>query len=408
MNAVYAILALGALPAAVEVLKRRLRVPRELLRKAVHIGDGLFAAALPLFLSFSTIAGIGLLFAGLMSLSRRWRILTAVHETDRRTYGEILYPLGIALLATLYPHWRPYVFGALVVALADGLAALVGIRFGRRRLPGGKSVWGSATFLAISTAAASAVLLAAGAAVPTALATAVFAATLLVVVEAALRDGLDNLVLPPLAGFLIGTSVTPSLVAGSLYLMAPVVVAGVVHGVVIKNDLFPRLARPLDGGRILHGRPLFGANKTWRGLVVMTLVTTLVVYAQRALASHGTFQSVGALDYRATSALGLGIALALGYSLAELPNSFVKRRLGIVPGALSPSRAIVQYLVDQADSAIGVVLALLLFVRDPDLLALVFVCGLAVHVVVDRLFYALGVKKGPPAFHAGSAVAETT
>src|SRR5436190_2605065 len=134
MNVLYAILVLGAVPAAAEILKRRFVGPHELLRKGVHIGDGLLAAALPLFVSFRAIAGIAFFFAGAMALSRRRRIFTAVHDVERSTYGEILYPLGIALLALSFPDWHRYLYGVLVIALADGLAAPVGLRFGRRKL----------------------------------------------------------------------------------------------------------------------------------------------------------------------------------------------------------------------------------------------------------------------------------
>src|SRR5207249_835316 len=105
VNVVYAVLLLGSVPAAAEILKRRLVGPTELLRKTVHIGDGLLAAALPVFVSFRAIAGIALFFAGAMAISRRRGIFTAVHDVERRSYGEIFYPLGIALLATFFPHW---------------------------------------------------------------------------------------------------------------------------------------------------------------------------------------------------------------------------------------------------------------------------------------------------------------
>jgi dolichol kinase len=394
MNVVYAIVVLGAVPAAAEVLKRRRVGSSELLRKTVHIGDGLLAAALPLFVSFRAIAGIALFFACAMAISRRRRIFTAVHDVERRSYGEIFYPLGIALLATFFPHWRPFVYGVLVIALADGLAAPVGIRFGRRKLPGGKSVAGSATFLVISLSAG------------LALGVSPVVAAALTVSEASLRYGLDNLVLPPLAGLLIGVSVTPLVLAEALYLIAPVVIAGVVHGFVIKKRLLPALARPLDGGRTFRGRPVFGRNKTWRGLVVMSFVSTAIVLVQRLLSFHDAFRSVSVVDYRAGSTFALGIALGLGYSLGELPNSFLKRRLGIEPGRRAPRRGALQHVVDQGDSAAGVTLALLLFVRDPSILVCVFICGFALHAFADSLFYVFGIKQRLP--QAAPAVAGTS
>jgi len=387
-----AVAVLGALPVSVEVVKRRLVVPPEALRKTVHIGAALLVAPLPLFLSYGEIAAIGVLFAAVMTLSRRRGIFSAVHEAERRSYGEILYPLGIAALALLFPSPAPFVFGVLVVGLADGAAALVGMRFSRRKLPGGKSVWGSATFLAIATAVGLGVLLAEGRPPGAVLTIAVLAAIALTLAEALLARGLDNLVLPPLAGLAIGIGVEPLLVAEALYLIAPAVLAGIAHAVVIKRDLFPWLKRPIDGGRSYRGRRLFGANKTWRGPMVMVGVCTLGVLAQTAIDGFEPFESLSALDYRTGLALALGLALGLGYSLAELPNSFVKRQLGIRPGELSPRGRPLQYIADQTDSVAGCVLALVAFGLGPALLALVFACGLGLHVVLDRLLYAFGVK----------------
>jgi len=387
-----AVAVLGSLPVSVEVVKRRFVVPSEALRKTVHIGAALLVAPLPLFLSYREIAAIGFLFAAVMALSRRHGIFSAVHDTERSSYGEILYPLGIAALALLFPSPAPFVYGVLVVGLADGAAALVGMRFGRRKLPAGKSVWGSATFLAISSAVGLGVLLAEGRSPGTALTTAMLAALGLTVAEALLAGGLDNLVLPPLAGLAIGIGVEPLLVAEALYLIAPTVLAGFAHAVVIKRDVFPWLKRPIDGGRSLRGRRLFGASKTWRGPVVMVGACTLGVLTQTAIDGLEPFESLSPLDYRTGLALALGLALGLGYSLAELPNSFVKRQLGIRPGELSSRVRPLQYLADQADSVAGCVLALVAFGLEPALLVLVFACGLGLHMAFDRLLYAFGVK----------------
>lgn len=179
-----------------------------------------------------------------------------------------------------------------------------------------------------------------------------------------------------------------------VYLIAPLLVAGAVHAPVIKRDLLPWLARPLDLGLTFRGERVLGANKTWRGLLLMSVVSTLVVLLQTQLYAAGPFRSISALDYSETSWLALGLALGLGYSLSELPNSFVKRRLGIPPGGVSRRRALGQYLVDQADSAIGGTLVLALFLWGSwGTLLLVFVTGFGLHVVMDQLFFVFAVKR---------------
>ena len=181
-----------------------------------------------------------------------------------------------------------------------------------------------------------------------------------------------------------------------VYLIAPLLAAGAVHAPVIKLDILPWLARPLDFGRTLRGRPILGANKTWRGPLVMSTVAVLIVLVQSELYSLEPFRSISIVDYSQTSWLALGLALGLSYSLAELPNSFVKRRLGVPPGGVSRGRTLVQYVVDQADSAVGGTLALALFlgVRVGTLL-LVFAVGFVLHVVMDQLFFLLDVKRHP-------------
>ena len=126
----------------------------------------------------------------------------------------------------------------------------------------------------------------------------------------------------------------------------------------------------------------------------MSAVSVLVVLAQSQLYALEPLRKISIVDYSRTSWLALGLALGLSYSLSELPNSFVKRQLGIRPGGVSRSRAAVQYVVDQADSAIGGTLALALFLglRWAPLL-LVFALGFLLHVVMDQLFFLFAVKR---------------
>ncbi|MBA2506455.1 MAG: hypothetical protein H0V29_11010, partial [Thermoleophilaceae bacterium] len=57
-------------------------------------------------------------------------------------------------------------------------------------------------------------------------------------------------------------------------LFAPVLGAPLLHAPVLKWDLLASLKRPLDGGR-----GWFGANKTWRGVLFMTLGPLLAALA---------------------------------------------------------------------------------------------------------------------------------
>jgi len=75
---------------------------------------------------------------------------------------------------------------------------------------------------------------------------------------------------------------------------------------------------PVDGGRRCpDGRPVFGAAKTWRGLLAGLLAGVLAA----ALLDYGP---------------GAGFALAALSLAGDLLSSFVKRRMGLEPSARSP------------------------------------------------------------------------
>jgi nucleoside-diphosphate-sugar epimerase len=187
------------------------------------------------------------------------------------------------------------------------------------------------------------------------------------------------------------------IVAQVVYLVVPLLVAGVLHSAAIKRNLLPSLARPLDGGRMLRGRPIFGANKTWRGPVLMVAGSTIVVAAQREADDLPGFDSLSLIDYQSINPLLLGVVFGVSYSLSELPNSFVKRQLGIAPGTLSRRGAIVQYTADQADSVVGGALALWLVLgMSAEVVGLAVLIGFVSHVLFDQGLYAFGVKRLDP------------
>ena len=189
-----------------ELLAWRVDVAPELLRKLVHMSAAVFAAFLPLVVSFAEIAELGLVFAGVMALSARLRVFNAIHGVARTTYGEVFFPLGITVLAIVSPSPLSFAYGVLVLGLADGLAALVGGRLGRRPVPllqTRKTLWGSGTFLAVCFALGLVLLVGAGVPPAYALLAAGAMAIVLTPVELSLEHGLDNLVLPALAGLLV-------------------------------------------------------------------------------------------------------------------------------------------------------------------------------------------------------------
>jgi hypothetical protein len=182
------------------------------------------------------------------------------------------------------------------------------------------------------------------------------------------------------------------------WLVFPVVLAGLGHVAVLKTNVLSSLASPIDNGARWRGRPILGANKTWRGIALMTGLTAVASGTQAALVRRRRWPS--ALEVLQSARLNswlTGALCGLTYCLAELPNSFVKRQLGIAPGGRGSRASRLQYVVDQADSVAGCLLALrLLYRTSAGDLVTAFGLGVTIHIGIDQLIYALGVKSRRP------------
>jgi CDP-archaeol synthase len=144
------------------------------------------------------------------------------------------------------------------------------------------------------------------------------------------------------------------------YLFFPLLVGLAFHGLCIKFHWMSVLAFPIDGGRTFRGKPLFGNNKTYRGLVAVSIGTAvgfgiLAYILQNMLASRRS----ELFDYSGSKAILVGLAVGAAAMLSELPNSFIKRQLGIAPGAAGKNVAgFIFYILDQIDLLVGAWLAL--------------------------------------------------
>lgn len=141
--------------------------------------------------------------------------------------------------------------------------------------------------------------------------------------------------------------------------------------VVAKRLLGALGARPVDGGACFYdGRPVFGAAKTWRGVLFAIVATTLLAPALGLPAASGA-------------------AIGAGAMAGDLFSSFVKRRLG---RAVS-SRALG---LDQIPEALA---PLLLVARsmaiEPLEMAVVTAGFLVGSLALSRLMFDLSVREQP-------------
>ena len=168
----------------------------------------------------------------------------------------------------------------------------------------------------------------------------------------------------------------------ALYLQIPLVFSGVLHMVAVTYNWFPTL-------RIALHTPYFGANKTWRGFIFMPLFTVLgimVLWLSESLIHVPLLAQKNMFTG--------GILLGLGYVLAELPNSFLKRRLGIAAGKHPEHHKQWFIFLDQFDSGFGVALVYWLYFNVPLPICLLYIVTFPVTaLLVKKGLFLAGLKK---------------
>lgn len=187
---------------AVEVGFRRGLGP-EITRQIAHVAGAASVAVLPLFLRLSELAALAVFFTGLLAWTRARHLLGSVHGISRVTVGAVVFPVGLLLAAAVgWGHPGAIAYGALVLAVADPAAAVVGSRVKGAGWPvigGHKTVAGTLAFMLATIAIGLLVGLGTGDVRVTAL---VGAAVVLALIEASLGYGLDNVPVPAVASLL--------------------------------------------------------------------------------------------------------------------------------------------------------------------------------------------------------------
>ena len=156
---------------------------------------------------------------------------------------------------------------------------------------------------------------------------------------------------------------------------------------VLKKPL-EKLAVPIDSGKTLNGREIFGKNKTWRGIVVGVITGILVAGIQALLFFNSDFfKNNTVIDYGQFNFILIGALMGGGALLGDLIESFIKRRLGKPSG--KP-----WFPWDQADWIIGAILLSSIVYPPPAEVAVVTILlYIGVHLCSDRVVCWLGIKK---------------
>lgn len=158
--------------------------------------------------------------------------------------------------------------------------------------------------------------------------------------------------------------------------------------VIFRNN-FLALAKPIDGNVKLMGKPIFGAHKTWRGLIVGTLLGGSFFLGQKYLSTiSSTLADVSLYEYKLFP-WWFGFLFAFMALFGDMIKSFFKRRINIRPGE-------VWFPFDQIDFIIGSTIALLFFVSVDIRTWLAVLCiAIILHIAVNRIGYYMKFKDTP-------------
>jgi len=200
MTLILTVLTVFILLVANELWWRRKKVQDEFSRKFIHITVGSFVAFWPFFLDWNDIKLLSIAFIVVVLASKQLKVFQAIHSVQRPTHGELFFALAVGALALISQNEWIYMAAILQMSLADGLAAVIGTRFGNNTrymvLGHTKSIHGTVTFLVVSIAillvftAFSGIILS----LPIILGIAVAAS----LVENISVEGIDNLLVPVL------------------------------------------------------------------------------------------------------------------------------------------------------------------------------------------------------------------
>lgn len=190
-------------------------------------------------------------------------------------------------------------------------------------------------------------------------------------------------------------------ILGAMYItLLGTIVAGIINSIWCKTKYMKCLQVPMDAGKCLKdGKRLFGDNKTWKGffgyiifniicMVLLGLLCDVSGIEEYNMFYHGISNTI------ANNCL-IGLLLGLAYAVFELPNSFMKRRLGIVPGkSMTGIKKVFFVFFDQADSIFGCVLVVCIYSSMSLGFYFVYVLvGAVTHIVINMLLYLFKLRK---------------
>ena len=165
------------------------------------------------------------------------------------------------------------------------------------------------------------------------------------------------------------------------YFMLPAYFANMAPVIVKKVNLF---VFPADFSRQINNKPIFGRNKTFRGLIFGVIFAIIVAYAQFLLYGVEFFKGISFINY--SNWLLFGFLMGFGALTGDLIKSFFKRRLSIKPGA--------KFIpFDQIDFVVGALVFITpVFDVTLEILIVSLLLSFALDIMVNHLAFYLKIR----------------
>ena len=179
----------------------------------------------------------------------------------------------------------------------------------------------------------------------------------------------------------------------------PVILGGIFDHICIRTKFFQSHKKPLDGGKTVNGKRLFGDNKTWIGLISMIFSCMLSTVLWGVILKITGKTSASDLyllhDNTVLFNAAVGFVVGLVYELCELPNSFLKRQVDIQPGLSGAGiKGFFFFILDQIDATIGLGLVIKLISDIPWSMVVAYILvGGVFHLLLDMILYVVGLRK---------------
>ena len=190
------------------------------------------------------------------------------------------------------------------------------------------------------------------------------------------------------------------MIIGLYITMLPLILSGVVNMLFAKTPIYKKYKVPIDNNKNwFDGKRIFGDNKTVIGFISMLVFSIIFqvlwgyVGELCQLNSQNDWYLIysNSIKYNVVS----GFLVGFVYMLFELPNSFIKRRINIIPGKTDKGiKGIVFFVIDQIDSLIGVFLVLkLLSGMAWSKYFLYLLVGGLTHITINLMLWLMGIRR---------------